>query len=295
VVVDALPPYKDLIGARIDTIAGHPTAEVLAAIDPIEPRDNDQTVRLLAPRFVLIPQILRGLGLADDGPIELALSAGDGATSTASVDPISMKDYNAWAGPYGLHLPADRDVRYLSRIDDALWWERLPDDTLYVQSNRTDVLPGLQTNALETALHEDGVAKVVLDLRHNYGGELSAVDPLVELFEDPAIDRPDGLFVATGRNTFSGGSLAVARLDARTEATIIGEPMGGCPTIWSDPAVVLLPWSGIVVNVANDVAVGVDPNDTRLTIEPDVSVELTREDWADGIDPVMALLVGSAP
>jgi len=297
VVVDALPPYEGLIGARIDSVAGHPIADVLAAIDPIEPRDNDQTVRLLAPRFLLIPQVLRGLGLAPDGPIELGLTpdSSPASTTTASVKPVAMADYNAWAGPYGLHLPADPDVPYLSRIDDALWWERLPDDTLYVQSNRTDVLPGLQTDALKNALHEDGIAKVVLDLRHNYGGELSAVDPLVTLFEDPAIDRPDSLFVVTGRNTFSGGSIAVARLDARTQAVIVGEPMGGCPTIWSDPTELSLPWSGIVVNVADDVAVGVDPNDSRLTIEPDFPIVLTRDDFAVGIDPVLSLLVGGAP
>ena len=65
VIVDALPPYQDLIGARIDTIEGHPIADVLAAIDPLIPRDNDQTVRLLTPRYLLIPQVLRGIGLAE--------------------------------------------------------------------------------------------------------------------------------------------------------------------------------------------------------------------------------------
>lgn len=39
-----------------------------------------------------------------------------------------MADYNDWAGPYGLHLPADPDVLSLSRIDDDLWWELLPDE-----------------------------------------------------------------------------------------------------------------------------------------------------------------------
>ena len=42
VVVDALAPYRDLIGSRIDTIDGHPIADVLAEIDPIVPRDNAQ-------------------------------------------------------------------------------------------------------------------------------------------------------------------------------------------------------------------------------------------------------------
>ena len=295
VIVDALPPYEDLIGARIDAIAGHPIAEVMAAIDPIEPRDNAQTVRLLMPRFLLIPQVLRGLGLAQDGAVPLTLTAVDGSSSSVDIEPIPMAEYNAWAGPYGLHLPGDPDVPYLSRIDDAVWWERLPDDTLYVQHNRTDPLDAAVLADLRTALHESGVARVVLDLRHNFGGELSAVQPMVDLFADPAIDQPDRLFVITGRNTFSGGSLVVARLERNTGAVIVGEPMGGCPTIWSDPTDVQLPSSGIVVSVADDVAVGVDPNDPRLTIEPDAAAVLTPEEWADGRDPALDLIVGRGP
>lgn len=191
VVVDALAPYERLIGSRIDSVEGHPIAEVVAAIDPIVPRENEQTVRLLMPRFLLIPQVLRGIGLAGDGPVSLALTPIDGATETVDVEPVTMLTYNAWAGPYGLHLPVDPDVLYLSRIDDALWWERLPDrETLFVQYNRADPLPIGLLNDLDAALQESGVARIVLDVRHNYGGELSALDSIVALFTDPAVNGP---------------------------------------------------------------------------------------------------------
>jgi hypothetical protein len=258
-------------------------------------------VRLLLPRFLLIPQVLRGLGLADDGPVSLAVTRADGATSTSEVAPIPMADYNAWAGPYGLHLPADPDVLYLSRIDDALWWTALADEldpelhTVYVQYNRVDHLPGTQVEDLRAALRAPDVARVVLDLRHNFGGELSALEPVQALFEDPAVDQHDRLFVVTGRNTFSAGSLLVARLERHTEALIVGEPMGGCPTVWSDPTDVVLPSSGIVVSVADDVAVGVDEHDPRLTIEPDVAAILSREEWADRRDPAIDLWNVVAP
>ncbi|HEX2627136.1 MAG TPA: hypothetical protein VHL56_09570, partial [Candidatus Limnocylindrales bacterium] len=77
-VVAALAPYQDLVGKRIVSIEGHPIADVIEAIDPLVPRDNEQTVRLLTPRFLLIPQVLRGLGLADVGSITLGIDAGDG-------------------------------------------------------------------------------------------------------------------------------------------------------------------------------------------------------------------------
>jgi hypothetical protein len=294
VIVDALAPYKGLIGSRIDRIEGHPVAEVLAAIDPIVPRDNPQTVRLLTPRYLLIPQVLRGLKLADPGPVSLALTPIDGASHAVDIELVPMATYNAWAGPYGLHLPVETDVRYLSRIDDALWWERLPDGTLYVQYNRVDRLAASLVTEFQAALRDPGVARIVLDLRHNFGGELSALNEMSPVLIEAA-QRTDPFFVVTGRNTFSGGSLLVARLERDTDATIVGEAMGGCPTIYSNPSDFVLPWSGIAVSVAGDVAVGVDPKDPRLTIEPDVGAALTREEWAAGRDPALEVIVAVAP
>ena len=61
-VVDALPPYEDLVGARVTAMGGKPIDEVTATLDPLIPRDNATTVTLLLPRFLLIPEILHGAG-----------------------------------------------------------------------------------------------------------------------------------------------------------------------------------------------------------------------------------------
>jgi hypothetical protein len=296
VVVDALPPYEGLIGSTIDAVENAPVADVLDALYPLIPRDNAQTLRLLAPRYLLIPQVLRGLGVADGGGVTLGLTDDAGARQAVDVAPIPMADYNAWAGPYGLHLPADSDVEYLSRIDEALWWKRLPDvETLFVQHNRVDQLPSATLSDLKSALHAPDVARVILDVRHNFGGEVSAIDPILTLFKDPAVDRPGRLSVITGRNTFSAASLLVARLDHDTSATFVGEEMGGCPTAYGNSSDVTLPSSGIVVSVASMLEVGVTSDDTRQSIEPDVLAELTQSAWEDGRDPAREAIVGIGP
>jgi len=296
VVVDALSPNEALIGAQVTSVNGKPIADVLQAIDPIVPRDNAQTVRLLTPRFLLIPQVLRGLHLVDEGPVSLGIEAQNGAPSTIDLEPIPMAEYNGWAGPYGLHLPADPGVRYLSRIGDALWWEILDDgETLYVQYNRVDAAASSQLDQLQRALDDPAVARIALDIRHNFGGEVSALDAITPILIDAASAGTGRLFVITGRNTFSAGSMLAARLLKDGKATIVGEPTGGCPTIWSDPEDLRLTNSGIVVSVAHDVAVGVDPNDPRLTIEPSVAAVLTHEAWAAREDPSMELFAVDKP
>ena len=284
-IVDALPPYEDLVGSRILSMAGHPMDDVLTTVDPIIPRDNYQTVRLLMPRFLLLPQVHHGLGLVSDpaAPMEMELEARD-STTRASVEPISMADYNAWAGPYGLHLPADPDVLYLSRIGDDLWWQPLEDGTLFVQYNRVE---RRFLADLEEAVTDPSVTRIVLDIRHNFGGEVPIVEEMVRIFTNPVVDQPGKLFLITGRNTLSAGSLLTARLDQDSSAVIVGETMGGCPTFWGDIEPVSLPYSGIEVSVPTMLEVGVDPDDDRLVIDPELPAPLTVEDWAAGVDPAL--------
>jgi hypothetical protein len=296
VIVDALAPYESLVGSRIDTIDGLSIAEVIGDVTPLIPRDNDQTVRLLLPRYLLIPQVLRGLGIAGDGDVTLGLTDAAGASQPIDVEPIPMAAYNAWAGPYGLHLPADPDVLYLSRIDDAAWWARLPEaETLFVQWNRVDHLPLQTTRDLRDALADPALARVVLDLRHNYGGEVSAMEAMLDVFTDPVVNQPGRLYVITGRNTFSAASLFVARIDRDTDAELVGEPMGGCPTLYGNSSDVTLPFSGIVVSVAGMLEIGASADDGRRTILPDIPVELTREEWAQGSDPALGRITTFVP
>jgi hypothetical protein len=207
-----------------------------------------------------------------------------------------MAEYNAWAGPYGLHLPADQDVPYLSNLEAALWWQVLPEvRTLYVQYNRVEPQTAATLDQLGTALGDPEIERVVLDIRHNFGGEVSALDPIERLFEDAAAALPGATYVITGRNTFSAASLLLAHLDQRTDAQILGEAMGGAPNAWGDSEAVALPFSGLSILVSTTFNVGVDPDDRRDTIEPDLLVTLTREDWRGGSDPALAHIFAVAP
>jgi hypothetical protein len=293
-VVDARDPYRDLIGSRLDTIAGRPARAVLDAISPLIPRDNDATVRLLMPRFVLIPEILRGLGLAGPGSVDLGSTDASGQGHDTLIDPIEMSEYNGWAGAYGLHLPADPRALYLTRIGDALWWQVLPDgQTLYVQQNRIERAQTSVLDALRLAMAAAGLRRVVVDLRHNFGGEVSGVDPFLAVFRGTRFDRPGGLFVVTGRNTFSAASLLVARFRAQTAAAIVGEAMGGCPTAYGNARELTLPFSGIVVDVATLLEVGVDAGDQRATIPPDLPAPLDIGAWRSGTDPALLAIASS--
>ena len=78
----------------------------------------------------------------------------------------------------------------------------------------------------------------------------------------------------TGRNTFSAASLFAARLERTTDATFVGEPMGGSPNLYGNPATWSCRSRGSTSSVATSYEVGSTRDDPRLTIEPDVPVGL---------------------
>jgi len=289
-IVDALPPYEDLVGSKIATVAGHPIADVLAALAPLIPRDNPATVTLLTPRFLLIPEVLHGLELIDAvGPVELGLATGPEQIDQTSIEPVSMADYNAWAGPYGLHLPDDPDVLYLSDAENVLWSRDLGDGTLFVQYNRVERVATAVIEGIAAAAAAAQIRKIVVDIRHNYGGETFARQQVLDLLISDAFNGKS-LFVITGRNTFSAASLFAADVDARTEARFVGEPEGGSPNLYGNSREVRLPYSGIVVSVATEYF-ETEPGANNPYTKLDIPVPLTAADYFAGRDdPLEAIL-----
>ena len=286
-VVDALPPYRDLIGSRIDAINGRAMSEIVAAVGPLVPRDNDTTATLLTPRYVLIPQVLRGLDLIAAGPLTVSV-----AGQTIPIAPIPMAAYNAWAGPYGLFLPDDPSVLYLSRAAEPLWLTELDEGSLlYIQYNRADYLSAQTLDGLRAALatpHE----RVVVDIRHNFGGEMPSVAPVLAALSDPKIGP---VFVVTGRNTFSAASMFLAQLQAARRIVITGEPMGGCPNPIGSARPLSLPYGGLVVDVGTSQEAAISPDDHRLQIPPTLPARLTPVAWLAKQDPALAAIRAYQP
>ena len=290
-VVDALPPYEALVGRILASIDGHPIAEVAATLDPLMPRDNPETVTLLTPRFLLTTEILHGAGLIDD-PGLVTLGFTDNPAATAGVAAIPTPDYNAWATPYGLHLPVRSDVPWLARSEDPIWTRLEPDGiTLYLQYNRVTRLASNVLDPLRAAISDPAITRAVVDIRHNYGGETFGYPPVADALAAAAPAWSGGLFLITGRNTFSAASLFAADLTTRANVTVVGEPMGGSPSLFGNARDVSLPYSGLVVNVATEFFEPV-AGDDRLQIEPDLPVPLTLADFLAGRDPALAAIEG---
>ena len=291
-VTDALPPHEAITGARITAIEGTPIDDVLAEVEPLVPRDGPATVPSFRPILLLRAQVLRGLGLIGEGPVTLALELPDGSATTVELDPVSLDAYTEWAGPFGMNqLPRDDQVRYLAG-DEHFSATTLDDGTLYI---RYRMIRPIGSQEVRAALEGGGVERVIVDVRQNPGGDNSTFLTLRDLLEAFADAHPGALTVITDRVTFSAAANFTTELERRTDARFVGEAMGGGLNFWDDVRWLDLPNLPVPMRVAISVRHWVfsDPDDPRLTIEPDVPVEVTAADYFAGRDPALkAALAG---
>src|SRR5262249_23254419 len=127
--------------------------------------------------------------------------------------------------------------------------------TLFAQYNRADSVTEEPMPAFGRRLRAEIAAKapqrVVLDLRHNAGGEgFWNKTIFLALIKSNDIDQKGRLFVLIGRQTFSAGSLLAIELEKYSNAVFIGEPTGGGIQNFGNHEFVQLPNSRFGVMVA---------------------------------------------
>ena len=295
-VTDALPPHRELVGARLTAINGHPIEEVLGAIEPLVPRDGPATVPAHRPILFLRTTVLRGLGFAGPGAVELQVVDGAGAERRVSVEPVAADEHRDWAGRFGTYrLPNVPEPAYLAR-DETLATEVLDDGATVVLRYRF-VASG-DTDEARRLLAGDGVERLIVDLRQNPGGDNGTYGRLLRLVQGWAAEHPGATFVLTDRVTFSAAANLATELEGSTDAVFVGEAMGGSPNLYGDTTWLELPSQPIPMRVAIATRYWEmsTPDDDRLTIPPDIPIEVTAADHFSGRDPgIEAALAASVP
>ena len=294
VVTDALPPYDDLVGAALTAVGDVPVDEVVALTEPLVPRDGPDTVPSFQPQYVLRTEVLRGLGLMTGDTVTITVER-DGTETERELTPVPFHEHVAWAGGLGgIRLPERADTRYLKDLDETLTWERLG-PVLYVRLTEVRAEPDDQ---LVRASQDPDVTRLVLDLRQNPGGDNHNNPPMVDLLDEFQESAGRRAVVITDRVTFSAASNLVTDLERYVDPVFVGEAMGGGLNFWNDVTWVQLDRLPVPMQVGISTRYwqkAADPDDPRLTVEPDVPVTVTADDYFAGRDPALRAALGDLP
>lgn len=292
-VVDAQSGWERWIGSRLERIGNTSAERLLARIKPAISADNPHMWRWIGPPFLN----LRGaIEMVADGVVgeSILVTVRDRAgrvkrVSMPTLPPPRLQGVPK-LGPSKL-ADAPPPPLWLRDVARSYWFEALLDGVLYVQFNQVMNTPGESVaqfaERLEVELTRSQPKAIVLDVRHNNGGNSHLFPPLLEVLQRyDAASQMERLYVLTGRNTFSAAQNFIAQLDRRTRAIFAGEPSSSKPNFVGEENEIVLPWSGAMGSVSHRYHENI-PGDTRQWIPVAIPVELSSADYFGGRDPVL--------
>ncbi len=300
--------YGEIVGGRLVSLGNAQEATLYDRVQTLVSRDNEQTIKDRLPAYLMVPELLYGLGIIDDINAVPVTVERDARQISVILRPIPMPQ-----GP-GMELPplapltgdwADARDRspalvalWLQHQDKNFWMEYLAaQKTPYVQYNRCFNMPDESVQhfgqRMLAEINDQPVEKVILDLRMNSGGEgFFNKGLLVPLIQSTKLDQRGKLVVLIGRRTFSAAQFLANDLEYYTNAVFAGEPTGSGPQFYGDHEHIVLPNSKLPVFVAPTRWVSHASQDRRPWIAPILSVRMTIEDYAQNRDPVLDAALG---
>ena len=307
-IVATAPGHADLLGAQVLRFGEHPVAEVMAAVDTLLHRDNDnaQWAKQIMPRRLRELHLLHALGLIPDADtIALTILDSQRAARTVTLlaDPDSPASERAnsfpsfpegWTFfPETLSTPLPR---YLRNVGVPYWFEHLPEERLvYFQFNSVRDHPRSHSPILPSASSVSLPTMRWTSSSSTSAGTAAATPswscPLIRRIIGSRLNDRGRLFVIIGRGTFSAAQNFSSMLNKFTEAIFVGEPTGSSPTFIGETVEFELPYSKTGVNVSDLLWQGTWPMDYRIWIAPTLYAPPTFAAFRANRDPAFEAIL----
>jgi hypothetical protein len=307
------PQYSNAVGGKVVKIGNASAEEAINAVKDLVFRDNEMTIKERVPLLLTTPEILHAALLISDMEKARFVIEREGKQETIELKPVNAQrpSNDNWAlGQRFSKLPDWIDARrtasspaslWLKSPENYFWFEYLENSrTMYVQYN--EVANKEKESVAEFArrlfgfVEKHPVDRFVLDLRWNTGGNNYLNKPLLlGIIKSIKIDQRGKFFAIIGRRTFSAAQNLVNELEKYTNVVFVGEPTAGNPNFYGDPTRIVLPNSGIIVGVSTLWWQDLDSRDKRKWTGPELSVELSSEDYFSNNDPAMKLILDYVP
>jgi tetratricopeptide (TPR) repeat protein len=288
--VTGAPADCGCIGDRVVAIGSAPIQVAVQKITPFLSVDNAMGVRQQSPSYLRYTEYLRAAGITSANEVVVSLDGSNGKRQYTA-KPTEEPAYTRRLFPSKL-ASAGPVPRSLQRVNENYWFELLPDaKTLYFQFNQvmdeSDQPIEMFAVKLRAALASSSIRNLIIDVRHNNGGNLNLFTPLLRaIVAFETTHEGAKLYVLTSRQTFSAAQVFINELDRYTSAVFAGEPSGSRPNFIGESAATALPYSGLEMTISTRYH-QTDDQDQRKWIAPKIPVELSSADYFANRDPVL--------
>lgn len=293
-VIDAAAGWEPLIGTEVRSISGVSAIDVMHRIRPYVARDNDAGIVWAGPvllRFAGYLEAVANRRITDTVSVQIRTRGRD---TMVVLMPVPVPPMRGVPKLIASRMKGAPPVPlYLRNVGTNFWMQALDDSVLYVQFNQvmngpTETLRQF-AERLDSALVRSRPRELIIDVRHNNGGNAELLHPLIAVLRR-FTSASGKLVVISGRNTFSAAQIFLARAEHEARATIAGEPSSSKPNFVGEENAVILPWSGAYTSISNRYHETIR-GDRRQWIEPRPRIELRSADYFANRDPVLERLL----
>ncbi|GEM_PF-3110825 len=275
---------RDLLGAEIVAVDGHPIGQVLNLIGSVIDHMDQDTGLLRDEELNYLenyPPLLSWLGLTrTPQTLDLAVRTVTGAHRTlrlAAVTRASPSNY--------VRIPTPL---YAQNANKPYWLRILRSQhAVYLKYNACLDNDGFQRLAARALalLRRNPSYRLIVDLRNNGGGDTQPFTFLTRaLSADPVLHRPGRIFGLVNQLTDSSATYDAGSLSRIPNALLIGQQPGDPVDEYGNEQFLTLPDSGIQVMYTTKV---VNPGGKPLG-SPDIVIAPTLRQVLAGDDPVLA-------
>lgn len=277
---------RDLLGAQVLGVDGHPIAQVLGRIGSVIDYQDPGLLRDEEASYLnSFPGLLYWLGVTtspDWASFTVRSMAG-----VRSIIRLPAVTHVRLASFIGVPTPM-----YLRDQGQPYWLKVLTRQrAVYLKYNACLDDGGFQRLAAQAlaVLRRRPSYRLIVDLRDNGGGDTQPFTSLIDSLDgDPALHRQDRIFGLVNTETDSSATYDANSLGEVPNAVLIGQTPGDPIDEFGDEATFRLPYSKIQVVYTTKIVN--DPH--RKLATPDVVVTPTIKQVLAGDDPVLAAAMG---
>ncbi len=275
----------------MESIENTNAEEALQKTNAINARDNDMQTLWLGPYYLVLPDVLKGLGIVENAN-QVAITLKDRSVKSQKII-MNTISWNFSDFPKMPKLKDKEQPLFLSKTEDPYWHKLIPENnSIYVQFN---IVTQKETQSLKdfnielrSQISKNKVQHLILDLRHNHGGNGSILPPMLKTIINFEVMNPDGnIFVLMGRETFSAAQNLLTDITKYTDAILVGEPSGSKPNHIGEAGWFKLPYSGLMGLISTQFHQTSKAEDNRNWIAPHIPVGLSSTDYFNGNDKAL--------
>lgn len=283
------PPkqHPELLGAVLLKIDGNSTPNWTDKISEVaQVTDNAYSEIDRLARYMRYDKILHLLGVANnEGYASFEFLLNNGTTRTYKLEAEAYADYaTSMAASLKLNTPFNFKEALLG--EPYFWYQSIQKiQTAYIHFSSYPKIWQMRRIAMAISrdILEKDIKNIIIDLRDNTGGNFYIGFTLLKaLSYIDVIDWNNGVYVLTGRKTYSAAMSNTAQSQELLNAKVVGEPTGGNPNDFQDAARFSLPNSNW--NIQYSKRKYRFHENVTAGIKPDIHIEPTWEMLKNKID-----------